>query len=325
MSQDRYTISNEFISADVINYAGTLTSLKVKDKEGRATEVLLKYDDLKRYKTQDKFLCALVGRYANRIGGSKFTLNGTEYVLPANEGENQLHGGVHGLWAKEWNVLEKTDSSITLGIDSKDGEEGFPGNLSAKVTYSLVKNELHIDYEAVSDKDTVCNFTSHGYFNLSGKAESIEDNHYVTIFADKYTPTDEHSIPTGEIAAVEGTPLDLRKDTKVGLHIDDEHQQMKFAAGYDHNFVINGEVGRLRPAATMYCPDSGIRMKFSTDQGGMQFYTGNWLEPEFKRRSGFCFESQTFPDSPNKPNFTNSVLRKGEKYVHKAVFTFEHD
>ncbi|MDO5331172.1 MAG: aldose epimerase family protein [Bacillota bacterium] len=324
MKFEKVTISNEFISADVINYAGTLTSLKVKDKNGRATEVILGYDDFEMYQKQDKFLGALVGRNANRIGGAKFTLDGTEYKLTANEGENQLHGG-NGFWNKVWDIISFDKTSVTLGITSPDGEEGFPGNLDIKVTYSLDGNKLHIDYEATSDKDTVCNLTSHGYFNLSGDKDASVEDHYVTIFADKYTPTDEHSIPTGEIADVAGTPLDLRKETRVGDHIDDDNQQIKYAAGYDHNFVINGTAGELRAAAEMYSKISGIRMKFYTDQAGMQFYSGNWLEPQFKRRSGFCFESQTFPDSPNKKNFSNCVLRKGEKYIHKAVFCFEHD
>ena len=318
-------LKNENISADVITYGGTLTSLKVQDRNGNPTQVLLRYDNLGGYLAQDKFLCALVGRYANRIGNAAFCLGGQEYQLEKNNGKNHLHGGSRGFYTNIWEVLQERKDEAILGLVSPDMDGGYPGRLDVKVRYALDGASLKIDYEAESDKDTLCNLTSHAYFNLSGNPRCSIENDFIRIYADKYTPTDEGSIPTGELADVAGTPLDLREMTRIGDHIDDDFEQLKFAGGYDHNFVINGEIGMLRPAAEAYCELTGIRMKFETDQPGMQFYTGNYLETAFKKRSAFSLESQAFPDSPNKPQFPSCVLKKGEKYTHRAVFSFSTD
>lgn len=319
---EKITLTNDIISADVITYGGTLTSLRVPNKTGGLTNVVLGLDSLEKYQNQDKFLGALVGRYANRIGGAKFSLNGKEYVLEKNDGVNHLHGGSNGFYSRVWTVLEQTNDSVSLGLESEDMDGGYPGKLIVKVTYSLVGTALHIDYEAESDADTLCNLTNHAYYNLSGDAKNTILDHDIKIWADKYTPTDSGSIPTGELADVTGTPLDLREFTKIGLHIDDDFEQMKFASGYDHNYVINGLAGTLRKAAEVYCSQTGIYMTFSTDQPGMQFYSGNYLEPLFGKRTAFCLESQAFPDSPNKPNFPNAGLKKGEMYKHHAVIEF---
>ncbi|MDO5441271.1 MAG: aldose epimerase family protein [Bacillota bacterium] len=319
---EKITLTNAIMSADVITYGGTLTSLRVPDKTGNLTNVVLGLDSLEEYQAQDKFLGALVGRYANRIGNAKFSLNGQEYELEKNDGANHLHGGSNGFYSRVWKILSQTDDSVSLGLESPDMDGGYPGKLSVKVTYSLVGSALHIDYEAESDADTLCNLTNHAYYNLSGDFKSAVLDHEIKIYADKYTPTDSGSIPTGELADVANTPLDLREFTKIGDHIDDDFEQMKFASGYDHNFAINGACGTLRPAAEVYCEKTGILMKFKTDQCGMQFYSGNYLEPLFGKRTAFCLESQAFPDSPNKPNFPSSELKKGERYKHKAVIEF---
>lgn len=320
MINNSFSISNGKISAEFITYAGTLTSLKVPDRDGKMTEVLLGFDTLEEYKAQDKFIGALVGRYANRIAKGKFSLNGKEYTLPLNNGENHLHGGYEGYFSKEWTVIAKDEKSAVLGLFSPNMDEGYPGDLDVKVKYSLEDTSLVIEYEAVASEDTICNLTSHCYFNLSGDKTKKITEQYIKINAEKYTPTDVGSIPTGELADVEGTPLDLRKLTRIGEHIDDDFVQMKYAGGYDHNYVIDGE--GFREAAVVYSKESGIKMTFSHDQVGMQFYSGNYLDDE-EKRTGFCLESQAFPDSPNKPNFPSCVLKKGETYHHKAEFKFE--
>jgi len=319
---EKLTLSNGKISVELITYGATLISLKVPDKEGRMTEVLLGRSSLEEYMAQDKFLGAVVGRYANRIANASFKLNGKEYRLNANDGINHLHGGPKGCHALNWTVISHDETSALLGLVSQRGDEGYPGRLEIKLRYSLSDSSLLIEFEAESDEDTVCNLTSHAYFNLSGDiTKSIED-HLIRIYADSYTPTDEGSIPTGEIASVTGTPFDLRTWTRISDHIDDDCVQLQIAGGYDHNYVINGEAGQLRKAASVYSKESGIRMDFSSNQAGMQFYSGNSLDGK-EKRTAFCLESQAFPDSPNKKNFPSCILKKGESYKHIAVFGFK--
>lgn len=336
---DIYTLTNsKGMEARIMTRGGIVTSLKVPDRNGKIDDVALGYDTIDGYLKTNPFFGALVGRYANRIAKGRFTLNGTEYKLPINNGENALHGGLRGFDKRVWQASEVRDGAgvgLKLTYTSKDGEEGYPGNLTATVTYTLTDaNELKINYEATTDKDTIVNLTNHSYFNLAGAASAgtILD-HQMTLNADRFTPIDVGLIPTGELAPVKGTPFDFTQPTAIGARINDQsNQQIVYGKGYDHNFVLNKPAagGTMSLAATVYEPMSGRVMEVMTTQPGVQFYTGNFLDGSltgkggkvYAQRTGFCLETQHFPDSPNKSQFPSVVLKPGQKFQEATTFKF---
>lgn len=328
-----YTLRNyDGMEARIMTYGGTVVSLKVPDKNGKPGDVVLGYDHLSSYLTNSPYFGALIGRYGNRIANGKFSLDGQEYTLAQNNGPNNLHGGPNGFDKVVWTAKPvKTfyGDGLQLTYLSKDGEEGFPGNLSVTATYVVTeKNELVVEFIATTDKDTVCNLTHHSYFNLRGKGDVLD--HIVQINADKFTPTDSTQIPTGELKPVDGTPFDFRKPSPIGERINDDDPQLKFAGGYDHNFVLNKLPGEFGLAATVYEPTSGREMEVWASAPGVQFYSGNSLNSTMKgkggwvyqTRDGFCFEPQGFPDSPNHPNFPSTELKPGETYKNTIIYKF---
>jgi aldose 1-epimerase len=333
---DVYTLTNaKGVEAKIITYGGRIISLKVPDRTGAIGDVVLGFDSLDGYLKDNPFFGALVGRYGNRIAKGKFTLDGKEYSLPVNNGANALHGGIKGFDKHLWTAKPgegKDGPTLKLTYVSKDGEEGYPGTLTAVVTYTLTSNnELRIHYEATTDKPTVLNLTNHSYFNLAGAGEGDILGHVLMLNADKFTPVDSGLIPTGELRAVDGTPFDFRKATAIGARIDQtSDEQIKFGGGYDHNFVLNGKAGTLRQVARVSEPKTGRVMEVLTTEPGVQFYTGNFLNGSltgkggkvYNKRYGFCLETQHYPDSPNKPDFPSTVLRPGAKYDTTTVFKF---
>ena len=331
---DLYTLRNgKGVEAKITNYGGILVSLKVPDRNGKFDDVVLGFNDLDSYLTKnDPYMGALIGRYGNRIAKGRFTLNGVEYKLAVNNGENHLHGGIKGFDKVVWTGHEmKTPAgpAVVLTYLSKDGEEGYPGNLNVKVVYTLTNNnELKIDYTATTDKDTVTNLTHHSYFNLAGEGNGDILSHLVTISANRFVPTDAGSIPTGELKSVTGTPFDFLKPTAIGARINQDDEQLKFGNGYDHTWVVNGRGMRL--AATAYEATSGRVMQVWTTEPGVQFYTGNFLNGTltgksgkvYARRNGFCFETQHYPDSPNQPSFPTTTLKKGATYKSTTIYKF---
>ncbi len=314
-------------SADIINYGGIVTSLRVPQKQGNPLDVVLGFDSLKPYLDGHPYFGCITGRYANRIAGGRFELGGKVYQLATNNGPNHLHGGISGLDKKVWEAVEFAggdSAGVVLTFVSPDGEEGYPGQVSMKVTYTLRGDTaLVIDYEAVTDKPTPLNLTHHGYFNLNGQGNGDILDHILFLNADRYTPVDATLIPTGELAPVGGTPMDFRTPKRVG----DEIGQV--SGGYDHNFVLNGGEG-LKRAATLQSPTTGISMEVFTTQPGIQFYTGNFLDGAetgkngavYKLNYGLCLETQHFPDSPNKPAFPSVILNPGEIYCHRTICKF---
>jgi aldose 1-epimerase len=330
-----YTLTNKNgVEAKITRYGGAVVSLKVPDKNGKFEDVVLGFDNLKAYIESPPYIGTIVGRYANRIAKGRFTLNGIEYKLAVNNGENHLHGGIIGFDKVLWKakpIKAKNGVAVELTYLSKDGEEGYPGNLSVRVVYTLTNNdELRIDYFATTDKDTVVNLTNHSYFNLAGQGNGDILNHQLMINADEFTPTDTGAIPTGELRDVKGTPFDFTKLTAIGARIEQDYEQLKLGKGYDHNFVINGKAGTLREAAKVVEPTSGRVMEVLTTEPGVQLYTGNYLDGSkigkggkaYKYRYGFCLETQHFPDSPNQPNFPSTVLKKSEKYQTTTIYKF---
>ena len=326
-----HTLRAGALSCNVLTYGGTLQSLRVPDRDGKPVDVLLGFDSLEPYLTHDKFLGALVGRYANRIGAARFTLNGKAYPLAANDnGVNHLHGGLDGFNRRVWTVESASENRLLLSLFSPDGDQGYPGNLTVQVTYTLTAEGLTIDYRAESGRDTVCNLTNHAYFNLSGHDSGPVLDQTIQIPADRYTPTDPLSIPTGEIAPVEGTPMDLRTTAPIGARIGEDFPQLLQAGGYDHNWIPNGQPGALRTAARAASAVTGVSMEVLSTLPGIQFYTGNYLDgcpagkggAPYARRWGFCLETQFYPDSPNHANFPSCVLRAGEVFDHTAAFRF---
>jgi len=317
--------------AKISNYGGIVVSLKVPDREGRLGDVVLGFDNLDDYIKHSPFFGCLVGRYGNRIAKGKFTLNGTEYTLAINNGPNALHGGIKGFDKVVWDprvTSNQNGPALELQYLSKDGEEGFPGNLSVTAVYALTEeNGLRLDYTATTDKDTVLNLTQHSYFNLLGRGDVL--NYEVMIAADRFTPTDSTQIPTGELRAVEGTPFDFRKAIPIGARINQDDEQLKAGHGYDHNFVLNKPPSQLGLAARVYDPVSGRVLEVLTTEPAMQFYTGNFLNgvkgkhgADYQPRSGFCMEPQHFPDSPNHPNFPSVVLKPGDLYKNTIIYQF---
>jgi len=332
---DLYTLTNKHgMEAGIIDYGGTIVSLKAPDRNGKLADVVLGFDSVGGYLENHSYFGVLVGRYGNRIAKGRFTLNGVEYKLATNDGENSLHGGVKGFNKAVWKARDLSDGQsprLELTYLSKDGEEGYPGNLSVTVVYTLTdSNELRIDYSATTDKDTVVNLTNHSYFNLAGQDEGDILGHELTLFADKFTPSDKGLIPTGELRSVEGTPFDFRKPVAIGARIGQNDEQLKFGGGYDHNFVLSSGGGALALAARVYEPKTGRVMEVLTTEPGIQFYTGNFLDgtlsgkggKAYAKRSGFCLETQHFPDSPNHPQFPSTVLRTGGRYQTTTVYRF---
>jgi aldose 1-epimerase len=316
-----------------ITYGAILVSIKVPDRTGRLGDVVIGHDSLDGYLTRSRFFGALVGRYGNRIGGAQFTLDGRTYTLAKNNGPNHLHGGLKGFDKVVWQGSVNKDSrgpSVSFTRTSPDGEEGYPGALAVRVTYTLTdRNEVILDYQATSDKPTIVNLTNHSYFNLSGEGSGDVLGHRVSIDADAYTPVDAGQIPTGEIAPVAGTPFDFRVETPIGARIDADHEQLRIGSGYDHNFVLR-RGGGLAHAVRVVDPSSGRTMDVSTTEPGVQFYTGNKLDGSYNgksghvygKRSALCLETQHFPDSPNKPAFPSTVLRPGQEYRSTTVYAF---
>jgi len=333
-----YTLTNgKNMSVVVINYGGIITSIKVPDRDGKIDNVVLGFRDIDSYVSKNPYFGVIAGRYANRIANAKFMLDGKEYTLAANNGPNSLHGGVKGFDKHIWQVKEVPGGDsvgLELAYRSPDGEEGYPGNLDAKVTYTLNdKNEFRIDYAATTDKATVINLTSHSYFNLAGTGSGTVLDHKLTINADKYTPVDPTSIPTG-IASVEGTPFDFRQPTRIGDRIRDGDQQLIYGRGYDHNWVLSrSNDGSLALAARLEEAKTGRILEISTTEPGIQFYTGNFLDGTlvgsagkmYRQGDGLCLETQHFPDSPNHPDFPSTVLKPGETYKTSTVHRFFTD
>jgi aldose 1-epimerase len=329
---DLYVLTNASgMKAKVMTYGAILTELDVPDKNGRVGDVVLGFDELKGYLAGHPYFGATVGRVANRVAKGKFTLDGKEYKLAVNNGPNALHGGLKGFDKVVWKAepVQVADGvAVKFTYLSPDGEEGYPGNLSVAVTYTLTnQNELKIDYTATTDKATPVNLSNHSYFNLTGTASGHILGHVLMLAADRYTPVDATLIPTGEIKPVKGTPLDFTSPTGIGARIDQLQGEPR---GYDHNFVLNSEGKSLALAARVYDPKTGRVMEMYTTEPGVQFYTGNFLDGKVKgkgglayqKHHGFCLEAQHFPDSVNHPNFPSVILRPGKTYTQTTVYKF---
>jgi aldose 1-epimerase len=330
-----YTLRNKSgMEARITNYGGIVVSVLTKDRNGKAADIVLGFDSLSSYIKDTPYFGALVGRYGNRIGKGTFQLGGVKYTLAINNGANHLHGGLKGFDKVVWSVDEKASipgESLALTYLSKDGEEGYPGNLSVRVVYTVTNNnELKIDYSASTDKATVLNLTHHSYFNLAGAGTGPILDHELFIDAARFTPVDSGLIPTGELRNVTGTPMDFTTPTAIGARINDSYEQLQKGGGYDHNWVLNKPAGLLGLAAQAYEKTSGRMMEVLTTEPGMQFYSGNFLNGthvgkggvKYQLRFGFCLETQHFPDSPNKPEFPTTVLEPGKTYTSTTVYRF---
>ena len=334
-SVDIYTLKNEKLELEVMTYGGFMLSLKVPDKGGKMEDVLLGFDEPSGYYENNhsksaSFFCPIVGRYANRIAHAKFTLDGKEYDLTKNNGDNTLHGGPNGFHNHIWDANIISDG-VELKYLSKDGEEGYPGNLSVTVRYTVKSGDLKIEYAATTDKDTVFNPTSHGYFNLSGEGNGTILSEQLKLNATKFTPVDAGLIPTGELRPVAGTPFDFLSPHTVGERINATDEQLQLGHdGYDHNFVIDGGGKKLVQAAEVYDPASGRVMQVWTTEPGVQFYTSNFLDGSIKGKKGvayprngaLCLETQHFPDSPNHPSFPTTTLKPGENFRSETIYRF---
>ena len=325
-----YLLDNGLLRCTIIPYGAILQSLFVPDQTGKPVDIVLGCDTPGDYALSPDCMGAIVGRYANRISGAAFSLDGIRYPLSDNCNGNHIHGGFCGFQEREWVVEEYTPDAITLSIVSEDGEEGYPGQLTCKVCYRLFFNELHISYDGISDKDTICNLTNHSYFNLDGHGSGSVLQQKLQIFADAYLPTRPDGVPLGELTPVENTPMDFRKLHAIGENIDSPVEQIRQSGGYDHCFAVNGMPGSLRKAAAATAAISGISMEIFTDCPGIQLYTANGLEPNRRGKNGglygpqeaFCLETQYFPNSPNETAFPSPVLRKGEHYKSETVWRF---
>ena len=331
----QYSLKNKSgTQINIINYGAIVTNIFVPDKNGRFKDVVLGYDSIEGYVDDKVFLGAIVGRYGNRIANGKFILDGNEYQLAKNNGENHLHGGPTGFYKVTWDaepIINGSSESLKLTYISPDGEEGYPGTLELTVTYTLTEaNELKIDYEGRTDKTTILNPTNHSYFNLSGDFSKTILDHELQINADKFTAVNQNQITTGELRNVESTPFDFRKLIEIGLHINDKDEQLQYGGGYDHNWALNNFNRKIREIALLYHSQSGRYMEVLSDQPGLQFYSGNSLDGSFvgkngmkyNKRTALCLETQYFPDSPNKPNFPSVTLRPTEIYRQTTIYKF---
>lgn len=330
-----FTLRNKNgIEVSITNYGGIIVSLKTFDGKGLLADVALGFETLERYLQPHPYFGAIIGRYGNRIGKARFTLDGVTYTLAKNNGENSLHGGNEGFDKKLWKARPEPGEGVqalALEYTSPDGEEGYPGTLRTEVRYTLSDDDsLRIDYRATTDKKTVVNLTNHTYFNLAGQGNGDILNHEIEIRASRFTPVDAGLIPTGELRSVEGTPFDFRKPHRIGERIDAQDEQIRLGGGYDHNFVLDREGAGLSLAARVVEPSTGRGLEVWTTEPGMQFYTGNFLDGTitgkggkvYPRRSGFCLETQHFPDSPNQPAFPSTVLEPGQEYRSATVWKF---
>ena len=330
---DVYTLTNKSgLRAEFTNFGGIIKSISVPDRKGKFDDVVLGFDTLDEYIAANPYFGCIAGRFANRIAHGRFTLFGSDYTVAKNGGLHHLHGGIQGFDKVTWRAaMIETDGypTLTLRHLSKDGEEGYPGNLTTHVQYRLTNDDtLEIVYDATTDQPTIINLTNHTYFNLAGAGDIL--NHELQLNADRFTPVDETLIPTGEILLVSGTPLDFRQHVAIGARIDQDEEQLKYGNGYDHNFVINKGDEVLSLAAHVSDPISGRVLEVFTTQPGIQFYSGNFLTADiigkrhaiYDRRSGFCLETQHYPDSPNQSSFPSVVLLPSDRYYQKTVFSF---
>lgn len=329
---ERFTLTNaNGVELKAISYGGIITSLRVPDRTGKLDDIVLGFDTLDGYLKDHPFFGAIIGRYGNRIGKAQFSLDGKVYKLAANNGPNHLHGGTKGFDKVLWSIEPIGSNGLAFTRTSPDGEEGYPGNLRMRVTYTLSdKNELIVEYHATTDKATPVNLTQHSYFNLAGQSSGDILGHELMLNADRYTPVDDTLIPTGELAAVAGTPFDFRKPTAIGARINNDNPQLKVGKGYDHNWVLNRKGAGLELAARVHEPKTGRTLEITTTEPGIQFYAGNFLDGTltgkggavYKHRTGFCLETQHYPDSPNQPKFPTTTLKPGAEYRTRTVFTF---
>ncbi len=332
-----YTLANDSgMRAQISTYGGTIVSLWVPDRYGEPGDVVLGFETLAEYVDHSPYFGCVVGRYANRIARGRFTLDGVTYQLACNDGPNHLHGGEVGfdkrVWSSSTRESDQGEPVLDLLLISPDGDQGYPGTLRVRVSYTLTDaNALRIDYEATTDAPTILNLTNHSYFNLSAGQQASVLDHELRLNADRYTPVDDTLIPTGDLAPVAGTPLDFRSPRPIGARIEADHSQMRIAGGYDHNFVINGEAGTLRLAARVVDPTSGRVMTVRTTEPGVQLYSANFLPLEglpgkrgltYGPRAALCLETQHFPDSPNKPHFPSVILRPGKKFCSTTIYAF---
>jgi aldose 1-epimerase len=332
---DLYTLTNaKGLVAKIMTYGGTVVELKVPGRGGKLGDIVLGFDNLSDYEEKSPYFGCIIGRYGNRIGKAKFSIDGKEYILEANDGEQHLHGGLKGFDKVVWNAESVTvDNGVGLKLHylSKDMEGGYPGNLDVTVTYTLTNdNELKIDYSATTDKPTICNLTNHCYFNLAGQGNGDILGHELMFNSDYFTPVDKNLITTGELVPVKGTPFDFTVLTAIGKGVDANDEQIKFGGGYDHNWVLKKQSDEMSLAAKVYEPTTGRVMEIYTNEPGLQFYSGNFLDGSltgkegkvYKHRYAFCLETQHYPDSPNKPEFPSVVLRPGQKYHTTTIHKF---
>ena len=335
LNVDQYILKNRNgMEISAINYGGIITSWKAKDRDGNYKDIVLGFNNLSEYESESPYFGAIIGRYGNRIAKGKFTLNGEEYTLAVNNGENHLHGGLKGFDKVVWDskeVVDDSTASLVLSYVSDDMEEGYPGNLKVQVTYTLDNNDkLSVKYEAVTDKTTIINLTQHSYFNLSADFNTNILDHDILINADSFLPVDSTLIPTGEIRNVGDTPFDFRRPKNVGDEINNSNKQLMIGNGYDHCWVLNNQDQGLRFVASAYDSSTGRLLEVFSDQPGIQFYSGNFLDGSLKSkiggtydfRSGFCLETQHYPNSPNEKSFPSVTLNPGEKYETETIFKF---
>lgn len=329
---DLYTLTNaNGMEVAITNFGGRIVSIMVPDKDGNMKDIVHGFDNIADYNNIPNDFGATIGRYANRIGNAKFELEGTTYNLPANNGAHTLHGGPKGYQYKVFDAKQLVKNALELTYLSKDGEEGFPGNLTNKVVFTLTdNNEIKIDYEATTDKTTVINLTNHSYFNLAADGNITNSDWVISVNADTYTPIDSTFATTGEILSVEGTDLDLRQETRIGDKIDNESEQLANGKGFDHNWVLNAKGDINTVAASLYAPSTGIKLEVFTTEPGIQFYAGNFLDgtvtgkngTTYARRSAVCLETQKYPDTPNKKDWPSATLKPEETYKSQTIFKF---
>lgn len=332
-----FTLENaNGVAAQIMTYGGTLVSLTAPDRDGKLDDIALGFDALADYRRSKEYFGALIGRYANRVAGARFALDGAEHRLAANDGGNHLHGGLAGFDKVVWHATPRATPSgpaLELSYFSRDGEEGYPGNLSVEVSYTLTHHdELALEYRATADRATVVNLTNHTYWNLAGHGAGSILDHRLTLEAEHFVPVRAGLIPTGELRPVDGTPFDFRSATPIGARIERDDEQLRLGLGYDHSFAVTGRAGELRPAARVFEPTTGRILEVATTEPAIQFYSGNFLDgvrgkggATYRRRGGFCLETQHHPDSPNQPSFPSTVLRPGARYETTTLLRFRVD